>query len=214
MSAFYRCFRRSRAQGPILNDGTHRSYGAIEAALAGIHNIETRNRLLNHPLIRKTQGIGILAKTIVVLLTILFALICIAIMTAITSAFCGACIVVGHWLLLHLSCPQSPYSQVSFWSTFLVGFWGSMAAFLPFGVLSVSLQACFMRASDRAFRIFRFVLSILWVGVDCAAGVPLVGHYYGIERLGLEYAVGAAYTAWAVGWFVFTVTVLCMLRAV
>ncbi|KAK0222938.1 hypothetical protein EDD85DRAFT_941271 [Armillaria nabsnona] len=195
MSAFYRCFRRSRSQGPILNDSTYRSYGAIEAALAA-------------------RGTGILAKTIIVLLTILFTLICIAIMAAITSAFCGACIVAGHWLLLHLSCPQSPYSHVSFWSTFLVGFWGSMAAFIPFGVLSVSLQACFRRASDRAFRILRFALSILWVGVDCAAGVPLVGHYYGIETLGLENTVVAAYTAWAVGCFVFTVTVFCMLRAV
>ncbi len=86
-----------------------------------------------------------------------------------------------------------------------------MAAFVPFGVLSVSLQACFRRASDRAFRILRFVLSILWVGVDCTAGVPLVGYYYGIETLGLEYAVGAAYTAWAVSFFVLTVIVLCIL---
>ncbi|PBL04442.1 hypothetical protein ARMGADRAFT_1022857 [Armillaria gallica] len=164
MSAFSRCFRRSGGQGSILNDGTHPSYGAIEAALAGVHNIETRNRLLNHPLIRKARDTGIIAKTIIVLLTILFTLICIAITAAITSAFCGACIVAGHWILVHLSCPQSPYSHVSFWSTFLVGFWGSMAVFLPF---------------------------------DCAVGVPLVGHYYGIETLGLEYAVGAAYTAWA-----------------
>ncbi|SJK99415.1 uncharacterized protein ARMOST_02715 [Armillaria ostoyae] len=211
MSAFDH-FGRSRAQGPILNDGTYPSYGAIEAALEGhVHNIEAHHRLVNHSIIRKAQGIEILAKVIGLLLAIPFALICVAIIVAIISAVSGAWLVVGHWILLHLSSPQSPYSQVSFWSTFLVGFWGSMAAFLPFGVLSISLQACFLRASDGAFRILSSVLSILWVGIYCVAGVPLVGHYYGIETLGLEYAVCAAYTAWAAGFFVFIVTVPCML---
>ncbi|KAK0472002.1 hypothetical protein IW261DRAFT_1611756 [Armillaria novae-zelandiae] len=214
MSQFLRCFRRPRAQESLLNNSTHPSYGAIEATLAGVHGIETRNRLLNHPLIRKTYGKGILGKTIVVFLAILFTLICIAIMATLTSAFCGACFVAGHWILLHLSCPRSPYSHVSFWSTFLVGFWGAMAAFLPFGVLTVSPQACFRRASERAVKRFKFVLIIVWVGVDCVVGVPLVEYFYGIETLGLEYAVGAAYTAWALGCFVFTVAVLCMLRAV
>ncbi|KAK0494130.1 hypothetical protein EDD18DRAFT_1177731 [Armillaria luteobubalina] len=214
MSQFFQCFRRSRSQESLLNNSIHPSYGAIEAALAGAHNIETRNRLLNHPLIRKTQDMGIFGKTIVILLAILFTLLCISLMATIASAFCGACIVAGHWLLLHLSCPRSPYSHVSFWSTFLVGFWGSMAAFLPFSVLSVSVQACFRSASERAFRRVKFVLSILWVGVDCAVGVPLIKHFYGIETLGLEYAVGAAYTAWAVCFFLFTVAVVCMLRTV
>ncbi len=86
-----------------------------------------------------------------------------------------------------------------------------MTAFLPFGVLSISLQARFIRASDGAQRFLSFMLSILWVGVDCVTGVPLVGHYYSIETLGLEYAVGAAYTAWAAAFFAFIVTLPCML---
>ncbi|PBL04441.1 hypothetical protein ARMGADRAFT_1070886 [Armillaria gallica] len=200
MSAFHH-FGRSRTQGPILNDGTHRSYGAIEAAQA------------DHSRPREIHGIDILAKTIGLLLAIPFALICVAIIVAIVSAVSGGWLVVGHWLLLHLSSPQSPYSQVSFRSTFLVGFWGSMAAFVPFGVLSISLQACFLCASDGAQRILSFVLSILWAGVYCVTGVPLVGYYYGIETLGLEYAVGAAYTAWAAAFFAIIVTLPCMLLA-
>ncbi|KAK0193275.1 hypothetical protein F5146DRAFT_1133950 [Armillaria mellea] len=211
MSHFLRCFRRPRAEGPILSSSTHPSYGAIEAALAGVHNIETRNRLSNHPLIRKTQRMGIPMKTIAVFLGILFTLLCIVLMAAMTSAFSGACIVAGHWILLQLSCPRSPYAYTTFWSTFLVGFWGSMAAFLPFSVFGVALQAYFMRASDRASRILRFALSVVWVGVDGAVGVPLVRRYCGVETLGMGYAVGAAYAAWAAGFFVFMVMVLCML---
>ncbi|KAK0472001.1 hypothetical protein IW261DRAFT_1509589 [Armillaria novae-zelandiae] len=214
MSQFLHSFRRSSAEGPILNNGTYSSYGSTEAALAGGHNIETRNRLLDRFGIREAQGIALIGQIILILFTLIpFVLICIAIPVALLSTGSGAWLVIGHWLLLHLSTPPNPNLYVSFWSTFLVGFWGSMAAFLPFSVLSISLKFCVIRASDRASRILEFVLGALWVGVDSAAGVPLVRHYYGIETLGIEYAVGAAYTSGAVCFFLLIVSLLCMFCA-
>ncbi|KAK0222952.1 hypothetical protein EDD85DRAFT_796128 [Armillaria nabsnona] len=155
MSAFYH-FGRSKTQGPILNDGTYRSYGAIEAALAG----------------EEVHSIDILANTIGLLLAIPFALICVAIIVAIISGVSGGWLVVGQAIA-----PSQLPPKPLFPSRRLVDLPGWISG----------IHGCVSSAW-----ILRFVLSILWVGVDCAAGVPLVGHYYGIETLGLEYAAGSS----------------------
>ncbi|KAK0203386.1 hypothetical protein DFS33DRAFT_792976 [Desarmillaria ectypa] len=186
----------SRAQGPILDATSHiyPDYGAIEAALD--HAQAADNRAPYYA----GQGLGFLGRTIVFLTILPFTFICITILAGIFSAFSGAWIVIGHWLWLHLSPATSPYSEASLWSTFLVGFWGSMATFLPLCVLNIPLHACFTCASGGVgmVLVLNAVLGIFKVGLDCVAGVPLVGHYYGIETLGLDYVVRAAYTGWTI----------------
>ncbi|KAK0457997.1 uncharacterized protein EV420DRAFT_1643348 [Desarmillaria tabescens] len=195
-------YGRVGAQGPILSatSRTYPDYGAIEAALT-VPSPAVANYRAPYD---AGQGLSVLGNIIGILILIPFTLIGIAICIGILSALCGACIVTGHWLWLHLSSATSPYSEASLWSTFLVGFWGSAATLLPFSVLNASLKACFMGASDGVgmVLILNVVLGFFKVGFDCVAGVPLVGYYYGIETLGLTYALCAAYTGGVIVSFV------------
>ncbi|SJK98864.1 uncharacterized protein ARMOST_02136 [Armillaria ostoyae] len=181
---------RSGVQGPVPDVASHayRDYGAIEAALG--QSQAANNEVPYY----RGQGVGIIGKTIVFLILIPFTLICVAIIAGIFGAISGTWIVIGHWILLHLSPAPSPYSEATLWSTFMVGLWGSAATFLPFCVLNASLHVCCMRASCGVGPVLalRFVLGVFKVGLDCVAGVPLVGYYYGMETLGLDYVIRAA----------------------
>ncbi|KAG7441144.1 uncharacterized protein BT62DRAFT_937383 [Guyanagaster necrorhizus] len=185
---------------------TYPDYGTIEVGPG--YSQAANNRAPYYA----SQSIEILGKTVGFLIILPFTLICVAILAGIFSATSAAWIVTGHWFLLHLNTAPSPYSEASLWSTFLVGFWGSMATFLPFCVVDASIHACFWCAWGGAAMVWAFLNFVLVgckVGLDCVAGVPLVGHYFGIETLGLEYVVLAAYTGETVMLFVM-VGILCM----
>ncbi len=140
-----------------------------------------------HYIGRATRILGDITGTLIILLC---ALIAFAIFDGILSAISGALIVTGHWILLHLNPTSSPYSEVSLWSTFVLGFWGSAATALPFGILCMILLDSDSREWLPAF--LKLVLVIAKIVLDCIIGVPLVGHF-GVVTLQLGDAIYVAY---------------------
>ncbi|PBK90233.1 hypothetical protein ARMGADRAFT_1032777 [Armillaria gallica] len=183
-------YGRSGVQGPVPDAASHayHGYGAIEAALG---QTQAADNSAPHYVGR---AIGILGNITRALIILLCALIAFAIFDGILSAISGALIVTGHWILLHLNPTSSPYSEVSLWSTFVLGFWGSAATAIPFWLLYGFLDSNFkfVRAEECLPAFLTLALVIAKIGLECIVGVPLVGHF-GVTTLQLGDAICVAY---------------------
>ncbi|SJK98863.1 uncharacterized protein ARMOST_02135 [Armillaria ostoyae] len=183
-------YGRSGVQGPVPNAASraYRDYGAIEAALGQSQAADNRAAYC------VGQAIEILGNIARVLIIVTFALIAVAIFDGILSAISGALIVTGHWILLHINPASSSYSEVSLWSTFMVGFWGSAVTAIPFWLLYGLLDPdfSFVRAEECLPSFLNLALIIAKIGLECIVGVPLVRHF-GVTTLQLGDAICVAY---------------------
>ncbi|KAK0474228.1 hypothetical protein IW261DRAFT_1568933 [Armillaria novae-zelandiae] len=176
-------YGRSGVQRPVRDTASraYRGYGAVEAGALG-QSQAADNRA------------SCVRKTIEFIVGLPFALIALAIFDGIISAIISALIVTGHWILLHLDPTSSSYSQVSLWSTFLAGFWGSAITSMPFCILCIALNhdSDCTRTEDCVPAFLNLALVIAKIALECIVGVPLVRHF-GVTTLQLGDAICAAY---------------------
>ncbi|KAK0193025.1 hypothetical protein F5146DRAFT_528835 [Armillaria mellea] len=166
-------YGRSGVQIPAPNGTSraYRDYGAVEAAQSQSQAADNLNRAPYGDLATK-----IILNIVRALIIIPCVLIVAAIVAGILGTTSGAFIVTGHWILLHLNPTLSPYSEVSLWSSFVLGFWGSAAIAIPFWLLYCWLDPDFkfVCAAESLPAFLNLALVIAKIGLECIVGVPLV----------------------------------------